>query len=207
MNIDLPPFSDQDVQYFMNPGTFIWTKPANCKLVMIYCCGGGGAGGPKNTMLNGGGAGLIIKQIFLAMMLPNTLYLSVGAGGDGTLGNNAAPSSVQASISLSTGYVYSSEGLAGDSSPQPSLHGEVMNGGSGDPVTLIGGFLGGITWYSDASTKFAPKIRSNEILKFYGGQSGAAATGQPGGPGCGGGGGSTAGGAGGSGFIIMVAIK
>ena len=71
-----------------------WTKPRNAKLVSIVAIGGGGGGGGNRSGGlrggGGGGSGAVTQLIIPANLLPDTLFLSVGKGGDGA-GNGLAP--------------------------------------------------------------------------------------------------------------------
>jgi hypothetical protein len=73
----------------------IWTKPPGISFVHIICVGGGsGAGGTvaRNAGIQvgggGGGASGAITSTFLpAYLVPDTLYISVGTGGPGGIGD------------------------------------------------------------------------------------------------------------------------
>lgn len=77
--------------FYSNDATWqLWNKPANAKMIYIFCLGGaGGGGGGRSAASNaghGGGGGAssaITTGIYHAMLLPDTLYLQVGTGGDG----------------------------------------------------------------------------------------------------------------------------
>jgi hypothetical protein len=67
-----------------------WIKPRNCRLVsfLVIGGGGGGAGGASGSSINrlggaGGGSSGISRGIYPANMLPDILYIEVGAGGIG----------------------------------------------------------------------------------------------------------------------------
>jgi hypothetical protein len=89
---------DNNVSIFYTVGTNIWQtwqKPRGCKFVYILVIGGGGGGGGglsgsgiARTGGGGGGSSGINKGLFMALALPDTLYINVGAGGAG-----GAPSS------------------------------------------------------------------------------------------------------------------
>ena len=72
----------------------VWNKPANCKLVYIFCLGSGSGGGGGTPNLSnqakkgggGGGSGAYSTGIFSSINLPNTLYLRPGLGGAGGAG-------------------------------------------------------------------------------------------------------------------------
>lgn len=81
------------VYYTNGSGSFnwqTWTKPNNCKTVQIYTVGAGAGGGYGWSRGNdgaggggGGGASTSAMGIFPATVLPDTLYIQVGAGGRG----------------------------------------------------------------------------------------------------------------------------
>jgi len=66
-----------------------WEKPRNAKFIQIFCLGAGASGGSGTRGLNGstragaggGGSGGITKALYPAFLLPDTLYIQVGAGG------------------------------------------------------------------------------------------------------------------------------
>jgi hypothetical protein len=68
-----------------------WVKPKNAKFIHIQTIGGGGGGGSSpntgvSTVRGGGGGGgcsSVANGIFIASLLPDILYIKVGAGGVG----------------------------------------------------------------------------------------------------------------------------
>ncbi len=69
-----------------------WSKPANAKMIYFTVIGGGAGGaggfasvGTRNGGAGGGGSSLTIG-LFPASVLPDTLYIQVGAGGAGSTG-------------------------------------------------------------------------------------------------------------------------
>jgi hypothetical protein len=66
-----------------------WEKPRNAKFIQIFCLGAGGSGGSGQRGTNGsaraggggGGAGGVVRALYPAFLLPDTLYIQVGAGG------------------------------------------------------------------------------------------------------------------------------
>lgn len=74
-----------------------WVKPRNAKMVRILCVGAGGGGGgggnygvPPGGIAaggNGGASGGITNGLFPAFLLPDTLYVQPGFGGQGGLGS------------------------------------------------------------------------------------------------------------------------
>jgi hypothetical protein len=68
-----------------------WQKPRGCKFIWTMCIGAGsggfggaGAGGAANAP--GGPGGAITKALFLANVLPDTLYIQPGTGSTGGAG-------------------------------------------------------------------------------------------------------------------------
>lgn len=94
------PNSQQDVKIFYSNGITnswqTWNKPRKCNYVWIMCIGGagGGAGGSNSTSSpsSGGGSGAVLRALYNAQQLPDTLYVQVGLGGaGGTPGVNGSP--------------------------------------------------------------------------------------------------------------------
>jgi hypothetical protein len=73
--------------------TYIWNKPNDCRYVHIIICGGGGGGGSgclatggAGTRLGGGGGGGSGAQGTMfgpSFLVPDRLFIRVGAGGSG----------------------------------------------------------------------------------------------------------------------------
>ena len=83
-----------DIQVFGGPsssGTYTWTKPANAKLVRVYCISGGGGGGSgaRQATTSGrsggsaGSGGQIVIAEFVAAALTSTVSVTVGIGANG----------------------------------------------------------------------------------------------------------------------------
>jgi hypothetical protein len=57
-------------------------------MIQIFCLGGGGGGGQNNlnnpTGAGGGGSSGIVRGMIPAFLLPDTIYIFVGKGGEGT---------------------------------------------------------------------------------------------------------------------------
>lgn len=93
---DIP---NKDGQWvFTSPSTWqTWVKPAQYNNFIIYVCGGGGggAGGQQassGTLRRGGGGGASgVLQIINtpSFLLPETMYINIGAGGAGGGANTA----------------------------------------------------------------------------------------------------------------------
>ncbi len=91
-----PQAGSGDVQVFNQPSTSLdqwhtWNKPKGCSLVYILCIGGGGGGGGGATGAaassrqggGGGGSASMVTALIQAALLPDRLYIQVGAGGVG----------------------------------------------------------------------------------------------------------------------------
>lgn len=91
------PNSKDNIQTFYATGSIgweIWSRPSNAKFISIFCLGGGaggGAGYSNSSNLNtssGGGAGAssgYTRAIYPVSILPDILYVQVGAEGAGGL--------------------------------------------------------------------------------------------------------------------------
>ena len=86
------PNSQQDVQIFYaisgSNSWQTWQKPRKCNYVWIMCIGGAGGGGgafaqANQAYSNGGGSGGVLRALYNAQQLPDTLYVQVGLGGVG----------------------------------------------------------------------------------------------------------------------------
>tara|TARA_R110000868_G_scaffold337378_1_gene598290 strand:+ start:2459 stop:3355 length:897 start_codon:yes stop_codon:yes gene_type:complete len=81
----------------LTDGWVTWEKPLGCKMIHIICIGagsggGGGRTGASGTDRGGGGGGTgggVTASTYASILLPDLLYVQVGAGGvGGTAGNN-----------------------------------------------------------------------------------------------------------------------
>ena len=84
----------------------IWTKPANVSFVYMYVVGAGGAGGGGRTggVNSGGGGGggassSITTALYPSFLLPEILYISVGAGSAGAPAGTGAASGALSYVS------------------------------------------------------------------------------------------------------------
>lgn len=74
-----------------------WIKPRNAKFIQIFCLGGGASGGAgvrgvagsTRAGAGGGGSGGIARALYPAFLLPDTLYIQVGAGGASVAGTTS----------------------------------------------------------------------------------------------------------------------
>jgi hypothetical protein len=127
-----------------------WSKPKNCKFVYIVTigAGGGGAGGTttSNTARTAGGSGAIMRSLYPAHILPDTLYVSVGRGGPGGASNAVGTSGGRTVVSwygstesanLTSHYLAYSDGGSGGST-------SVSFGGAGG--TAFTSAFGGLTF-------------------------------------------------------------
>ena len=91
-----------DVQIFDSPAPIgavqwsVWTKPRGVSMVYVFCvgAGGGGAGGQTISATagaggGGGGSSAQSSGLFPAIVLPDILYVRVGAGGAGGAANSS----------------------------------------------------------------------------------------------------------------------
>ena len=152
---NLPNLASQNNFFFANGSAWqVWNKPANCKSVYIFAIGGGGGGGggrtsALNTATGGGGGGssATTKGLYLANMLPDTLYIQVGLGGVGgnaSLSGNAGgisylsaqPNTTALNILLQNGSAGANGGVGGGTSVQGA-------GGTGGTIWANNSFVFG----------------------------------------------------------------
>jgi hypothetical protein len=127
-----------------------WQKPRNCKFVYIYTIGGGGggAGGQAGTGTNrvggaGGGSAAITRGYFPAAMIPDTLYVLVGAGGLGGASNgigiagSATYVSMYANAAVGNNLIFANNGSNGTLS-------SVAGGAGGTLFNLNSAYIAGI---------------------------------------------------------------
>lgn len=95
----LPNVPRDTVQTFQNPTAFgTWIKPRGINFVHIFCMGAGGGGGGGFTRAaaaagsggGGGGSGGQATLTIPAYLLPDRLFIIVGAGGRGGTGSGVA---------------------------------------------------------------------------------------------------------------------
>jgi len=113
--LHLPSSVQADVQIFTCPSTVTnlqwqtWRFPRGRSMVSIFCVGGGGGGGggftgAASTARGGGGSGgssAITRVLVPGFLLPETLYVQVGAGGQGVgSGGGTAGSGVLSYVSI-----------------------------------------------------------------------------------------------------------
>ena len=89
------PSSSVTTNTYNTAGSYTWSKPSGISTVTILCIGSGGNGGTVTTTNGGGGGGGGISVITVpAFLVPDTLYLKVGAGGAGNTSANYTFASV-----------------------------------------------------------------------------------------------------------------
>lgn len=97
----LAPRFTSDVQMFQSQGGawMSWNKPRGASMCYMLCIGGGGGGGGCNSNTNssdftgmggGGGSSGLATLVIPALLLPDTLYVQVGAGGAGGAGGSGS---------------------------------------------------------------------------------------------------------------------
>lgn len=129
-----------------------WVKPKNCNFVFITAIGGGGGGGSSSNVAgNGGGGGgggssSITKIIIPSVVLPDTLYVKVGVGGNGgtggSVGGNGELSTVAIRPNISASDIIIRSGSIGSQGGSQGTSSVGGTGGGGDTVfTVASGFL------------------------------------------------------------------
>lgn len=146
-------------QYFYDPAIphYVWEKPKGCTFVLFYFIGGGGGGGggisaALGTSRGGGGGGGVASSAFVmapAFIFPDTLRITVGAGGTGgTAGNSGTVGESSSLFNFTTGgytltgTLFSASG--GNGGGTPSGTGSTGTGGSGGG-SFSGAAIVGIT--------------------------------------------------------------
>lgn len=164
-----PPNLKGDVQIFTNPSTVtavqlhVWNKPRGCTFVSILCIGGGGGGGGGFTRAalgngagGGGGGSSACTRVFIpAYLLPDRLYIQVGAGGQGAAsGGGTAGSGVLSYVTIHpaatitatnviavSGNAAATGGVTGTASGTPGA------GSAGSAATIANMPLAGLGFY------------------------------------------------------------
>lgn len=159
-------------------GTYTWTKPSNCKTVLVRLVGGGG--GAAGYCESGGAGGYSEKVIDVTAV--STVSVTVGGGGASvayyTTGADGGTSSFGAYCSATGGY---------GSNRQSSHSGGTGGIGSGGDINLLGGTgtghanssgsaplgLGGTSYFGSSGAI----NRSTTSTKLYNGAPGAGGPG------------------------------
>jgi hypothetical protein len=147
---DLPPLSRADVQIFTYnnlAGSWItWSKPSGCTMIYMMAIDGGGGGGGGFTRTaglaggggGGGGCGGIARLFASAFLIPNILYIKVGAGGLGgaasTAGGAGSMSWISYGHTFTTPSILLASGAASPGGGQPGASGSAGSGGSANTI-------------------------------------------------------------------------
>lgn len=141
-----PKSGSGDVQIFNNPSTSVdqwhtWNKPKGCSLVYILCIGGGGGGGcdVNNSGAGGGGASGTTRVLIPASLLPDRLYIQVGAGGVGapTTGGTGS-SGVLSYVSIAPSATITASNIVAVSGTAAATGGQASNtNGAGSTAATI----------------------------------------------------------------------
>jgi hypothetical protein len=160
LDINFIPNQQDSVKIFYAAGTTAWQtwqKPRGCKFIWMMCIGGGagGGGGPIGDIGAGaGGSGGVVRALFPANVLPDTLYVQTGLGGGGgaggdvntwTSGGSGGKSfiSVAPTSAVSTNIVCTSGGATSAASNNDNAGGagESIATVSQAPILNLGNFL------------------------------------------------------------------
>lgn len=134
----IPSNTDSTKIFYSTGGTNdwqTWEKPRNAKFIQIFCLGGGAAGGSGATSAAGtvsggagGNSGGLVKALFPAILLPDTLFIQVGLGGVGNITGTGGSGGISYVSIAPTGSIASPQTLVVASSTTIGLGG---SGGSG----------------------------------------------------------------------------
>jgi hypothetical protein len=178
------------INVYLTPGTFTWTKPANAVAVLIEVVSGGGGGGSgrrgatstiRQGGAGGGGGGFTTVQ-WAAVDLPATLTVIVGAGGaggaavgaDDTSGNNGVTGGY--STVTDTSFINTYAGAYAAFAGLGGAAGSITTGGQAGVGRVAGGF-GGIpsgTGGVGASSAYSVLVSSAFIMSVGGATGGGA---------------------------------
>jgi hypothetical protein len=131
------------VQTFSTAGSTTWTVPSGVTSIDVLAVGGGG---PCEFYHNtGGGAGGIVYKTSVAVTAGETLYITVGDGGDAFLTTNGDPSALSRNpvIAPNTALLYAFGGGAGGGASAGNSGGSGGGGGYDDNDGIDGGYAGG----------------------------------------------------------------
>jgi hypothetical protein len=133
---------------FITPGNFRFKVPCGVQSLVIRMWGAGGGGGNASAA---GGAGGAFVGFTLKVKEQETLFLTVGQGGDGTLGTSGTDTILQTKKvkGIAGGGVGGAQGTPGQptNGGLPSLTGISTNG-----AILIPGARGGVVTSLDGQT-------------------------------------------------------
>ena len=162
------------VFYFAGAGAWqMWQKPTNATFVYMFVIGGGSGGGGGRTSAilgaTGGGGGAsssTTHAVYAANMIPDTLYLQVGAGGAGGVNQGTGVAGGLSYVS------FDPDTTAINILLQSGAAGATGGIGSGSSSTGATGGTGGTSW------GFATAINGNiGLVDSNPGQNGTAGTG------------------------------
>jgi hypothetical protein len=109
LDIQHIPGAKSDTQIFYSQGSIqTWQKPRGAKFIHIFAIGGGGGGGgggvvtSTGTRAGGGGGGSagFCRGFYPAFLLPDILYVQVGAGGAGGASQTGGSAGTTSFVSL-----------------------------------------------------------------------------------------------------------
>jgi hypothetical protein len=125
-------------EFYGGGTTFDWIKPRGASMVriMLIGAGGGGSGGGLGTTngCNGGGSAAITTWIGPAIFIPDTLRVSLGAGGAGGAGSSSSTIAV-GTAGGSTTAIYQAK----DGTGYTLLTANAGAGGGATTATVAGG--------------------------------------------------------------------
>ena len=121
-NFSFPAPQHADVQWFKTAGSFTWRKRPGISMVYMLVHGGAGGGGngavgAAGSAAGGGGGGSAGQSVLQipAFLLPDVLYVQVGAGGASvTAGGATKVMAIQGAVTFEV-YMLANGGFAGNS--------------------------------------------------------------------------------------------
>ena len=137
------PGQQDNIKIFYARGTTdwqTWQKPRNCKFIWMMCIGGGAAGqnGATVGLGGGGGGGGVVRAIFQANVLPDTLFIQPGPGGQ----TNLAPANRSfVSITPSSATAMNIVCTSGATAAQPLGPGEIIATATNMGLASLGTFI------------------------------------------------------------------
>lgn len=145
----IPSNTDNTKVFYATGGTNdwqTWQKPRGAKFIQIFCLGGGAAGGSGyrgtagalRTGAGGGGSGGIARALYPAFLLPDILYVQVGAGGASPAGTTTTAGSTGTAGGISYVSIAPTQ-LAINVLAQSSTAGALGGAAAGSTTTNAGG--------------------------------------------------------------------
>jgi hypothetical protein len=192
----ISPNADQKLYFTGNASWLTWNKPLGKNYAFMLCIGGaagGGGGGTSHTTGGGGGGSGGIARLFVPLfLLPNTLYIQVGAGGAGGSAGNAGTGGAKSYICtipttpggtplsantlLVSGHTAATTGGGGTASAGSAGAGEVIATVAADcQLAAIGStlFVAGVAGIIGGSAAAGGNITALATIPLTGGASGA----------------------------------